>query len=515
MTLTIIHQDVPPGAPPDERDVLDEAAAVRAALEAAGHAVRVVPCGLNLQALVCHPAVRDADVVFNLVESLAGSGRLIHLAPAALESVGVVFTGNSSEAQFATSGKLLAKRLLRAASLPTADWVEAQDPATPERGRADWIVKSVWEHASVGLDDASVLRGVTAAAAQAVAAGRGGGWFAERYIEGREFNVGLIAAADGSVRTLPPAELVFVDYPPDKPRIIGYAAKWDETAFECAHTVRRFVDRAAEAALCARLDGLARDCWRVFGLSGYARVDFRVDADGQPWILEVNANPCLAPDAGFAAALDAAGIEYGAAIDGLAEEARRRGARGGAAAASPVVHGRPGGAASASAPAIRFRCNVRSEDAEAVRRIVASTGFFHADEVGVARELVEERLAKGEPSGYFFVFAELDGTVVGYSCFGPVPCTRSSYDLYWIAVDPAAQGGGVGRILLRETEAEVRRRGGTRLYAETSGRPQYAATRAFYERTGFDQAEVLADFYDVGDARVTYCKVLASCFQSS
>jgi ribosomal protein S18 acetylase RimI-like enzyme len=73
----------------------------------------------------------------------------------------------------------------------------------------------------------------------------------------------------------------------------------------------------------------------------------------------------------------------------------------------------------------------------------------------------------------------------------------------------------VGRILLRETEAEVRRRGGTRLYAETSGRPQYAATRAFYERTGFDQAEVLADFYDVGDARVTYCKVMASCFPSS
>jgi D-alanine-D-alanine ligase-like ATP-grasp enzyme/ribosomal protein S18 acetylase RimI-like enzyme len=512
MTVTIIHQRVPSGAPPDERDVLDEAAAVRAALEAAGHTVRVVSCGLDLQALVCHPAVRDADVVFNLVESLAGSGRLIHLAPAALESAGVAFTGNSSEAQFATSGKLLAKRLLRAAALPTADWVEAQDPAAPERGRGDWIVKSVWEHASVGLDDASVLRGATAAEAQAAAARRGGGWFAERYVEGREFNVGLLADAAGAARALPPAELIFVDYPPDKPRIIGYAAKWDEAAFECAHTVRRFVDRAAEAALCARLEDLARDCWRVFGLSGYARVDFRVDADGQAWILEVNANPCLAPDAGFAAALDAAGIGYGAAVCGLAEAARRRGARGGAAAAGPAVRKRP---ADAPPPALRFRCDVRPEDVEAVGRIVAATGFFHADEVGVARELVEERLARGEASGYFFVFAERDGAVVGYSCFGPVPCTRSSYDLYWIAVAPAAQGGGAGRILLRETEAEVRRRGGTRLYAETSGRPQYAATRAFYERTGFDQAEVLADFYDVGDARVTYCKVLEPCFPSS
>ncbi len=508
MHITIIHQLVPPDAPPDERDVLDETAAVHAALEAVGHAVRVVPCGLNLQALVGHPAVRDADVVFNLVESLAGSGRLIHLPPAALETAGIACTGNAAEAQFATSGKLLAKRLLRAAGLPTADWVEAGASVKPEGARADWIVKSVWEHASVGLSDASVLRGVTAAEAAAAATGRGRGWFAERFLEGREFNVGLIEAADGTLRVLPPAELVFVDYPADKPRIVGYAAKWEEATFECSHTVRRFIDRAAERALCERLEELARACWRCFGLSGYARVDFRADAAGELWVLEVNANPCLAPDAGFAAALEAAGIGYGEAVCGLAAAACRhtvpRGDSGGARDAS-AVRGRLG---EASLPVLRFRTEVRPEDAAAVRRIVAATGFFHDDEVGVAQELVDERLAKGEASGYFFVFAERDGTVVGYSCFGPVPCTRTSYDLYWIAVDPAAQGGGVGRELLRETEDEVRRRGGTRLYAETSGRPQYAATRAFYERTGFDQAEVLDDFYDLGDARVTYCKVL-------
>jgi len=510
MNLAILHQTVPPGAPPDERDVLVEAAAVRDALETAGHAAQLVPCDLNLRALLAHPAIRDADVVFNLVESLAGSGRLIHLAPAALEAAGIPFTGNSAEAQFATSGKLLAKRLLRAAGLPTADWVEAGDTPAPADERADWIVKSVWEHASVGLDDASVLRAVTAAAAAAAAAGRGGGWFAERFVEGREFNVGLIEGADGSARALPPAELVFVDYPPGKPRIVGYDAKWDETTFACEHTVRRFADRAAEAALCARLEDLARACWRIFGLSGYARVDFRVDASGAPWILEVNANPCLAPDAGFAAALAAAGVGYGEAVCGLVESARRRGAGRGGGAAAAAAPPRPARPAAETAPAaIRFRGETLPADEEAVRRIVAATGFFHADEVDVARELVAERLAKGDASGYFFVFAEReDGAVVGYSCFGPVPCTRSSYDLYWIAVDPAAQGGGLGRLLLRRTEDEVRRRGGTRLYAETSGRGQYAATRAFYERTGFDRAEVLEDFYDIGDARLTYCKVL-------
>ncbi len=509
MHITIIHQRVPPDAPPDERDVLDEAAAVRLALEAAGHAVRVVPCGLNLLALVGHPAVRDADIVFNLVESLSGSGRLIHLPPAVLETAGIACTGNSAEAQFATSGKLLAKRLLRAAGLPTADWVEAGAAVTTAGARADWIVKSVWEHASVGLSDASVLRGVTAAEAAAAATGRGRGWFAERFLEGREFNVGLIEAADGTLRVLPPAELVFVDYPADKPRIVGYAAKWEEATFECAHTVRRFVNRTAELALCERLEDLSRACWCCFGLSGYARVDFRADAAGKLWVLEVNANPCLAPDAGFAAALAAAGIGYGEAVCGLAAAAVRRAGAAPARCERPPATVQGGTAAPPSVGDLRFRTEVRPEDAAAVRRLVAATGFFHDDEVGVAQELVDERLSKGEASEYFFVFAERAGAVVGYSCFGPVPCTRTSYDLYWIAVDPAAQGGGVGRVLLRETEEEVRRRGGTRLYAETSGRPQYAATRGFYERTGFDQAEVLDDFYDLGDARVTYCKVLA------
>ncbi len=499
LKIAVVHQQVPDDAPADERDVLDEAAAVGAALAAAGHEVRTVACSLNLQALLDHPAVRGADVVFNLVESLAGNGRLIHLPPAALEAAGIPVTGNSAAAQFLTSGKLLAKRMLRAAGIPTAPWVGGEDPAPPGGAAADWIVKSVWEHASVGLDDASVLRGVTAAEAAGVAAGRGRGWFAERFLDGREFNLALLETASGALRVLPPAELVFVDYPPQKPRIVGYDAKWNEATFECGHTVRRFVDRAAESCLCARLEALARDCWRLFGLAGYARVDFRADAAGEVSVLEVNANPCLAPDGGFAAALQAAGISYGDAVCGLVAAALRQGGR--RATSAPPAVAPPSG--------IRFRGDVRPDDAAAVRRIVAATGFFHDDEVAVAQELVDERLAKGEGSGYFFVFAERAGAVVGYSCFGPIPCTRTSYDLYWIAVDPAAQGGGLGRALLHKTEEEVLRRGGTRLYAETSGRPQYAPTRGFYQRTGFDRAEVLEDFYDVGDDRVTYCKVLA------
>ena len=109
---------------------------------------------------------------------------------------------------------------------------------------------------------------------------------------------------------LPPAEIVFDGYPPGKPRIVGYRAKWDAESFEYRHTVRSFEFERRDAPLVDSLRSLALRCWELFGLRGYARVDFRVDAAGRPWILEVNANPCLSPDAGFAAAAARAGLSF-------------------------------------------------------------------------------------------------------------------------------------------------------------------------------------------------------------
>src|SRR5690606_31385231 len=160
--------------------------------------------------------------------------------------------------------------------------------------------KSVWEHASVGLDDASVVAdsGAAAALIERKRAELGGEWFAERFVPGRELNLALLATPAG-VRALPVAEIEFDAFPADKPRIVGYAAKWDADSFEYRATPRRF---DIEPELAARAIDLALACWARFGLEGYARVDFRVGTDGAPTILEINANPCLSPDAGFAAA---------------------------------------------------------------------------------------------------------------------------------------------------------------------------------------------------------------------
>ncbi|ASV73304.1 Histone acetyltransferase HPA2-related acetyltransferase [Thermogutta terrifontis] len=155
-----------------------------------------------------------------------------------------------------------------------------------------------------------------------------------------------------------------------------------------------------------------------------------------------------------------------------------------------------------------FRSTVRPDDRLAVRRLVESTGFFRPDEVDVAEELVTERLLKGPASGYEFLFADQEGQLRGYVCFGPIPCTVSSWDLYWIVVDPAYQRQGLGRQLLREAEKAIRAAGGTRVYVDTSGREQYQPTRQFYEKNGYRVAAVLEDFYAPGDAKVIYVKVL-------
>ena len=510
MRITLVHQHVPADAPADERDVLEQVAAIRAALIANGHAVSVLSCTTDLGNLQRKLEVLKPDIVFNLVETLDGSGRLIHLAPALWETKGTPFTGSSADALYLTTHKILSKERMFAAGLPVPAWVvcaaSGRSPVihgADDGAPADWIVKSIWEHASVGLGDGSILRNVSSGA---VAKRLPVGFFAERFIDGREFNLALLAGANGP-EVLPPAEIVFVDFPAEKPKIVGYTAKWDEDSFEYTHTVRRFVDPDVDGPLIEKLKRLALRCWEAFDLSGYARVDFRVDAQGEPWILEVNTNPCLSPDSGFAAALEKADIPYADAMERIVREAF--GLRGFLPTQETEGVGHVSSPAGRKrAPALAWRYEVTPADVAAIREVTASTGYFHDDEIDVAAELVEERLAKGAASGYEFVLAESDGRLVGYATFGPIPCTESGFDLYWLAVRPGSQGFGLGRQIQQQAESRARSMGGTRLYAETSGRPQYASTRAFYEHMGFTLCEMLEDYYGPGDARATYMKPL-------
>lgn len=322
MKVVILHGHIPPDAAADELDTLEEAAAVEAALRRLGHETSRLEFTLDLRRAA--DALRQAhpDVVFNLVESVEGSGRLAHLAPGLLEYLRVPFTGGSAESLLLTGDKVLAKRFMAAFGVPTPAWVTALD-AESAWCYPPYIVKSVWEHASIGLGPESILH--EERELKAFRAARKGGadeWFAERYIEGREFNLSVLGDR-GTPRVLPPAEMTFRDFPPGKPRIVDYAAKWDAGSFEYANTVRSFDFPPEDRGLLETLEGIARRCWTVFGLSGYARVDFRVEEGGRPWVLEVNVNPCISPDAGFAVAAKRAGLDFDAVVDRLVREPLR------------------------------------------------------------------------------------------------------------------------------------------------------------------------------------------------
>ena len=158
---------------------------------------------------------------------------------------------------------------------------------------------------------------------------------------------------------------------------------------------------------------------------------------------------------------------------------------------------------------ISFRKEVRKSDVETVKEMVTGTGFFNREEIDIAAELVMERLEKGEDSGYEFIFLELGETTVAYSCFGRIPLTKSSYDLYWIVTNTQWRNRGLGKILLKETEEAILEQNGIAVYAETSSREQYLPTRKFYENNGYLLKARFEDYYDRGDDLVFYVKRLA------
>jgi len=160
-------------------------------------------------------------------------------------------------------------------------------------------------------------------------------------------------------------------------------------------------------------------------------------------------------------------------------------------------------------PELVLRHTLVPADEDRIRAIVTATERFRPSEVDVAAELVRAKLAQGEASGYCFVLAEESGTVVGYACFGPTPCTVDTYDLYWMAVTPELQGRGVGQVLLAAAEQRIRAAGGRRVFIDTSARADYAPTRRFYLRAGYVVAAELQDFYATGDNKLIFRKDLA------
>jgi D-alanine-D-alanine ligase len=336
--IAVVYNAVAQESQPDELDVLDQVAAVSKALTDLDFNPVPVPCGLDLEHFKRDLTTLRPGAVFNLVESLEGEGRLIHVVPYLLDSLGIPYTGCPADAIYLTSHKTSAKERMRQAGLPTPDWIGPYQAGMAVQSRAlvhlkkgvtdgPWIIKSLWEHGSLGLEKENIITALPdrlGSLLEKAAQGLGRACFAEVFINGREFNLSLLG--DGKeVRVLPPAEIRFLNFGQDEPKIVGYRAKWCPEAYEYQHTLRSFDFSETDRELLSRLSDLALSCWDLFSLAGFARVDFRVDDNKAPHILEVNANPCISPDAGFTAALDRAGISYTTAIARIMDAVIRAG----------------------------------------------------------------------------------------------------------------------------------------------------------------------------------------------
>jgi len=271
----------------------------------------------------------DFDLVFNLCEGLSGHGSEEHLPAAAVELLGLPMTG----ARALTLGLCLRKELvnahLRAQGVAVPDWAVAAAGEPLNWGRYPAIVKPAAEDASLGIDAGSVVRdGSELQAARVRAHASWERVIVQRFIDGRELNLAVVGD-----RVLPPAEIEWA-LPDGLPHVVTYAAKWDAGSVYDRGTVPRVLGQSEER-LSARLAALARRVWAAVDGAGYGRIDVRMDKRGKAWVIDVNPNPDLSPDAGLARQAAAAGWSYRDLIAHIVEAAfatqsplsRARGAR--------------------------------------------------------------------------------------------------------------------------------------------------------------------------------------------
>ena len=300
-------------------DVLHQVEAIEAALTSLKSRAVRIPFTGDLNGLLTQLRCDTVDLVFNLCESVNEDPCLIGHPAAVLELLQLPFTGSSALALMQSTDKLLSKQLFIANNIDTPPFVTYDGgDFFPTAGlRFPVILKPRFEDASIGIDQDSICRNIKELNDRAKELhSRHGFLLAEEYIDGREFNVSLLGFPEPVI--LPIGEIDFSAFPADLLPIVGYRAKWDSGSFEFHHTPRVFSNNLSVQVL-KTLRRLARECFHAFMLRDYGRVDFRVDSRERVYVLEVNANPCLSPDAGFAAAAAQAMMSYPELISSIIE----------------------------------------------------------------------------------------------------------------------------------------------------------------------------------------------------
>jgi D-alanine-D-alanine ligase len=533
--VAIVFDDVDarPDATPDERGVLEAVDAALSALRSLGHDAAAVPAGPDVASWARTLEELSPHVVLNLCEGMGGRSEGEILAARTMEALGLPLTGSPSEVLDLARRKDRVNALLEARGLPVPPWALVSASGAPSSWTAfPAIVKPAAEDGSVGITRESVVADPGELARRLEAAAPFAPLLLQAFVGTREINVGIV---DREV--LPLSEIVFSGLPPGHPPMVGYEAKWVQGSPEDLGT-RPLCPAPLPPEVASKARKLAVEAWSAVGGRGYGRVDLRLTDPDTLHVLEVNPNPDLAPAAGLARMAAVAGWSYGELVERiLAEALLAEPSDDGAEAlpddgaealdeAHPEEPSDDGAEALDEAhPAERAAGSALPAPAEPpntdimlapldlmhrgpVDRILRAANVFRDEEIEVALEVLDAYYAHPGLDYHAVGAFTPGGELLGYTVFGPTPCTLGTWDLYWIAVSPATQGTGVGTILLKEVEGRLTRSNARLLIIETSSRPPYDPTRAFYLKRGYREAARIHDFYEDGDHRVIYAKNL-------
>jgi D-alanine-D-alanine ligase len=294
--IVILYNKPGIDAPEDVLDIVRQAEWIATLLTPKGYSVRLLPFSLEELNKLGEEHKKTPLLVFNLVDSAPGEENLAYLVPGILEYLHLPYTGCSLESLYITTNKMLAKRMLKSRGIATPDWVVLgeNNTFTPSKN-LQYLVKPVGEDASIGLNDNSLVQADSLEsveeAIREIEKKTKKECFAEQFIEGREFTACMYGPKNNPV-ILTPYEWVFKDFEANhKAKIITYDAKWTENTFGYDHIEAKYKADENDLPLLDTLSEIARQCWNTFDLSGYARVDFRIDEQNRPYVLEVNCNP--------------------------------------------------------------------------------------------------------------------------------------------------------------------------------------------------------------------------------
>jgi len=305
----------------DEADVIEQVNLVTGALKKLNYDVDYLQLDLNLKSAIRQIQKRNPYIIFNLVETIGNKGEFAFLATSVLNFVRIPYTGSPLIPMFHCSNKYLAKKELNAIGIKTPKGYSL-DECHKLKPNKKYIIKPIWEEGSLELDEDCVFMGSDTGFIQGIKKKSLQHYFIEEFIEGREFNNSILYSPDGP-EVLPLAEMTFVDYPDDKPKMMGYKSKWDDKSFEYTHTRRSFRLSKADEPLKNEMIAICKKCWIKMGFKGYVRIDFRVTRESVPLVIDINLNPCLSESGGFMAASKKRGLTFDKVISRVLEDAIR------------------------------------------------------------------------------------------------------------------------------------------------------------------------------------------------